>query len=1635
MITNKLLNMRINQLLFSLMLLTSAIVSGTASGGEIVPNPALGSEGEFIDLAVTLPTSFFRETDANAKADCLNYVGVEDAGWYLLFGFRGLDGSASWGDDSSGDLQFYNNINGDNYGAASDDWIWCLPSGSPPETVTQTQISLRLHNDFITEDEESAQFEWYEQFNSQVMASADVTITDVPDPEVSDLVFAYVSDVDYTRNGSAYIFVSTYNQGTANSSDYTISFRRSWDDEIDLYDEEFEWVSMPPLESGQFDFVDGLFPFPDDPDQTTPYWGYCIVDSSDEAVTSNNCSGATLYPLEDAPAAPETCFVSTLSCGNGVGSSLTTSDCESGPRFTEIGETFSGTPGFLAESFEFQGTMGQSVNVFADWLDTVDGYIYLEDPNGIIEELNDDYNFNTGFSAIENHTLAKTGTYKIWSTTYEYHQVGEYQLSLGCTSTPDEVYIRQFTASPSTISEGGEVSLHWETEGASQCYGDAGVAAWLGEKALNGSQNLVLNAAGTNIFTLTCRNESGAEASESITVSVLGDNPDLLLKSLTLNLSEVSTGGAVIANARFSNLGDGISSSSPVTWYLSTNEAISDADSVIATDELPSLGVGNSASESATITAPALAGAYWVGVCVDPVEGEPDTINNCSSGIPLSVLSSAACDISAIACGSNSSGLLDQSDCQSGPLGAGYYAQAQTFTGAPGQSVIIEAGWGNGDGYMALESPTGEIVIANDDFGDSRHSKIEYELQQRGTYKTWLTTFDAGAEPSFDLSLACPEAAEPNLAVTLTQGPPDELVVGEFFEVKCDIENIGNGTASESNIRYMLSTNPLISTSDTELGAFELSSMAPDTGLLEEWETELLTPGDYWFGACVDAVDGESLRGNNCTKGQRVSVRAAAECSSDPIQSGAEVFSNLSDSDCDQSPRGPAYYSKSFTFEGYRKGIFTVDAYWNGFDGYLYMVGPNGEVIGSNDDNFDNESSSMVVELLEDGQHTIWATSYSPEVAGSFELIMGENLPCEAGQLTAESITVDKGLVEDGEQVTVSAEIRASSGCGEFAASSQALTGKHHSEDPKISAEGDNQNSQLRYFLSTNNRITSGDPEVAKDVIDSIQAGNTSLEYALVEAPVTSGKYWIGACLDVIDEDCVVSEAIEVQSAVESIPFNSGMNDAWWDDSMPGQGILISVFPSSKFIFMAWFTYDTELPPASASANIGDPGHRWMTAYGFYEGNSATLDIELTSGGIFNSNNPLPDQNNDGTVQIQFTDCNVGRVIYDVPAINQQGTVEIKRVTRENLHLCEAAMTESQQLQSAVNIEAEPAILKTGAGTVISWQAPAGMQCVSEGGSGEWAEGIELPSSGQRKVRISAEGRYDFGMVCSDGISETTNVVTSTPVTAVNVEDNDTQKSKQKVLFNPGLNDAWFDPNTPGQGILLTVFPDTEFIFLAWFTFDTERPPAGTPFNLGDPGHRWMTAYGFYDGSTANLTLELTKGGLFDSVVPAPTQEDYGTLNLSFEHCNSGQMTFNIPSAGLTGTIPLQRGALDKVEECQALDGIDDPIDGLQKPEPKKQMPNKCASTFVWDFEWESQKGFQSYEIEIRNGRSENPVTRKFVYRANTLSLAKTEAITNQYLTGWRWRIRGFSDDTPLIQYGPWSEEWEFDVAPVSACN
>jgi probable HAF family extracellular repeat protein len=139
--------------------------------------------------------------------------------------------------------------------------------------------------------------------------------------------------------------------------------------------------------------------------------------------------------------------------------------------------------------------------------------------------------------------------------------------------------------------------------------------------------------------------------------------------------------------------------------------------------------------------------------------------------------------------------------------------------------------------------------------------------------------------------------------------------------------------------------------------------------------------------------------------------------------------------------------------------------------------------------------------------------------------------------------------------------------------------------------------------------------------------------------------------------------------------INAGLNDAWYNPVTDGQGFFITVFPDLEVVVLAWFTYDTELPPEDAPSNLGDAGHRWLLAVGAFADNVAMLDIEIASGGLFDMSTEI-ERVTDGSIILSFEDCTKGIVEYDIPSIDQQGVVPIQRVAADNIVLCEALSSE-----------------------------------------------------------------------------------------------------------------------------------------------------------------------------------------------------------------------------------------------------------------------------------------------------------------------------------------------------------------------
>jgi len=137
----------------------------------------------------------------------------------------------------------------------------------------------------------------------------------------------------------------------------------------------------------------------------------------------------------------------------------------------------------------------------------------------------------------------------------------------------------------------------------------------------------------------------------------------------------------------------------------------------------------------------------------------------------------------------------------------------------------------------------------------------------------------------------------------------------------------------------------------------------------------------------------------------------------------------------------------------------------------------------------------------------------------------------------------------------------------------------------------------------------------------------------------------------------------------------------------------------------------------------------------------------------------------------------------------------------------------------------------------------------------------------------------------------------------------------QAVDINAGMDGAWFDPNTSGQGYLIDAYPDPEggnFIFVAWFTYGDATAS----------GQRWLTAQGGFEGPIAEIDVFETSGGIFDDPEPISTTK-VGTMIIDFTDCNNALMSYSLPADSAEGEIAITRAIPEGKALCEELAGAE----------------------------------------------------------------------------------------------------------------
>ncbi|MEM1188388.1 MAG: CARDB domain-containing protein [Pseudomonadota bacterium] len=403
-----------------------------------------------------------------------------------------------------------------------------------------------------------------------------------------------------------------------------------------------------------------------------------------------------------------------------------------------------------------------------------------------------------------------------------------------------------------------------ETEG--WVCGDIAIGQCLGVAAIQGNsaQEKSLELSSTQTASLDCG----------------GDLPDLIVESASVSSDSLEPGETFSLSATVRNIGSAQSTTTTLRYYLSTNATISPSDTQLSVDAVPDLPGGDSKTESDAQTAPS-DGTYWVGACVDAVGGESDTGNQCSDGVQIVVGGGGG--------GGGPDLVVDNPAVSDASL-----TEGETFTAS---ATVRNQGDAQAESttlryYLSSNATitTSDIALTTDPVrslapgGTSPESDAQ-TAPTPGTY--WIGACADAVSSETNTSNQCSSGVQivvgsdggggggaPDLIVEDMSVSESSLTEGDSFTASATVRNQGDAQAGSTTLRYYLSSDATITTSDTALTTDFVSSLAPGGTSAESDRQSAPDPGTYWIGACVDSVTDETVTNNQCSAGVQITVSA-----------------------------------------------------------------------------------------------------------------------------------------------------------------------------------------------------------------------------------------------------------------------------------------------------------------------------------------------------------------------------------------------------------------------------------------------------------------------------------------------------------------------------------------------------------------------------------------------------------------------------------------------------------------------------------------------------------------------------------------------------------------------------------------
>ena len=345
--------------------------------------------------------------------------------------------------------------------------------------------------------------------------------------------------------------------------------------------------------------------------------------------------------------------------------------------------------------------------------------------------------------------------------------------------------------------------------------------------------------------------------------------PDLALTSASVSDTTPTSGESFVFRVTVRNRGTLASAATTLRYYRS-DRTLTDGRGGIKLDLTTATEVGSEAvgalapsetsSRMISLTTPSVADTYYYGACADPVSGESDTGNNCSSPVEVTVRPdlSVRASVSETTLTVGDSFVLtatvrNRGNLASAPTTLRYYRSDDRALSESDTALGTEA-------VSAIEpnQSTSRMLslTAPETSGTYYYGACVDYMSGESNSRNNCSAVQVTVRPILpDLTVESPSASDTTPAS------------GDSFEFTVTVRNQGLSASTATTIRYYRSENRTVTSSDTEVSTAAVGALAVDESVsVTVGLPAPATEGTYYYGACVDSVPGgEISTGNNCS--------------------------------------------------------------------------------------------------------------------------------------------------------------------------------------------------------------------------------------------------------------------------------------------------------------------------------------------------------------------------------------------------------------------------------------------------------------------------------------------------------------------------------------------------------------------------------------------------------------------------------------------------------------------------------------------------------------------------------------------------------------------------------------------------